>query len=190
MTSPEPPDDDEAADILAHHDPGGTELASIIAASVSSLPAPRGIRPRRNPQSKFRPRWNRGDEERRSGAHPDERDPQPLSSALDRLITEQGWTREVSVRTLLMRWPELVGPTNSEHSAPEAYHNRELTIRCESTVWASSLRLIAPQLVAELNRKLGDETVTRVIVLGPVGPSWKSGPRTVRDGRGPRDTYG
>lgn len=185
------PDDEETASILANHDPGGTELASIIAASVKgSLPAPRGVRARRPTQSKFRPRWNPGDEERRSGAHPDERDPQPLSSALDRLITEQGWTKEVSVRTLLMRWPELVGSTNAEHSVPEAYANRELTVRCESTVWASSLRLIAPQLVAELNRQLGEGTVTRVIVLGPVGPSWKAGPRSVRDGRGPRDTYG
>ena len=27
-------------------------------------------------------------------------------------------------------------------------------------------------------------------VVGPHLPSWKKGPRSVRDGRGPRDTYG
>jgi predicted nucleic acid-binding Zn ribbon protein len=27
-------------------------------------------------------------------------------------------------------------------------------------------------------------------VLGPHAPSWRHGTRSVRDGRGPRDTYG
>jgi predicted nucleic acid-binding Zn ribbon protein len=49
---------------------------------------------------------------------------------------------------------------------------------------------MAPQLVAKLNEALGDGTVTRVTVLGPQGPSWKKGRLSVRDGRGPRDTYG
>jgi predicted nucleic acid-binding Zn ribbon protein len=49
---------------------------------------------------------------------------------------------------------------------------------------------MAPQLVAMLNEQLGDGTVTRIAVLGPDAPSWKKGRRSVRDGRGPRDTYG
>ena len=49
---------------------------------------------------------------------------------------------------------------------------------------------MAPQLVALLNDHLGDGTVTRVKILGPDAPSWKKGRCSVRDGRGPRDTYG
>ncbi|HEX5908206.1 MAG TPA: DUF721 domain-containing protein, partial [Propionibacteriaceae bacterium] len=49
---------------------------------------------------------------------------------------------------------------------------------------------LAPQLVAMLNDQLGDCTVSRIKVLGPDAPSWKKGRRAVRDGRGPRDTYG
>ena len=65
-----------------------------------------------------------------------------------------------------------------------------LTVRTDSTAWAASLRTLAPQLVAILNEQLGDRTVTRIAVLGPDAPSWKKGRLSVRDGRGPRDTYG
>lgn len=189
-----PPDPDEEAvapqDAEVAHDFGGTDLASDLAARVRGiLPAPRGVR-RAPKQSKFRPRRRPGDPEERSGSGPDARDPQPLGAALNRLIDERGWNRQVSVRSLLLRWTTLVGPTNAEHSHPESYSDGELVIRAESTVWATSLRMIAPQLVAELNHQLGDGTVTRVTVLGPVGPTWKAGIRSVRDGRGPRDTYG
>ena len=63
-------------------------------------------------------------------------------------------------------------------------------MRAESSVWATSLRTLAPQLVARMNAEIGDGTITRIQVLGPDGPSWKHGRFTVRDGRGPRDTYG
>ncbi|MFZ1383723.1 MAG: DciA family protein, partial [Propionicimonas sp.] len=64
-----------------------------------------------------------------------------------------------------------------------------LTVRADSSTWAASLRLIAPQLVARLNDQLGQGTVERVVVVGPSAPSWKKGKRSV-PGRGPRDTYG
>ncbi len=90
---------------------------------------------------------------------------------------------------LLSKWPILVGPANAQHSQPESYIDTVLTVRAESTAWATSLRSMAPQLVAKLNAQLGDGTVTRIQVLGPDAPSWKHGRRSVR-GRGPRDTYG
>ena len=90
----------------------------------------------------------------------------------------------------MARWPLLVGPANAAHSRPEAYADAVLTVRTDSTAWATQLRMMAPQLVALLNEHLGDGTITRVAILGPDAPSWKKGRRTVRDGRGPRDTYG
>ena len=125
-----------------------------------------------------------------SGAHPDDRDPKLLSEAMDRLVEAQGWATEINVRTLLARWPSLVGSVNAAHSQPESYVDSVLTVRAESTVWATSLRSIAPQLLARLNEQLGQRTVTGNKVLGPEGPSWKKGRLSVRDGRGPRDTYG
>ena len=45
-------------------------------------------------------------------------------------------------------------------------------------------------LLARIVAELGPDVVTRIVVTGPVAPSWKHGPRSVRGARGPRDTYG
>jgi predicted nucleic acid-binding Zn ribbon protein len=52
------------------------------------------------------------------------------------------------------------------------------------------VRLLAGTLVRRLNEEVGHGTVTKVIVHGPGRRSWAKGPLAVRDGRGPRDTYG
>lgn len=168
------------------HDPQGLDLASQVAHRARSiLPAPRGVKPRKAP-----PKRAIGEPNQRSTARPDPRDPQLLGAALNRVMDERGWTREVNLRTVLAKWASVVGPDVADHSQPEAYADGVLTIRAESTTWASALRQLAPRLVAQLNEHLGDGTVTRVVVNGPTAPSWKHGPRAVRDGRGPRDTYG
>ncbi|GAB3917531.1 UPF0232 protein [Microlunatus endophyticus] len=162
------------------HDPTGLGLARAIAGSVAG-----GKYRRRRSKQHQRPV-----DPQSTGAHPDDRDPQLLGSALDRLVESQGWSKQISVRLLLGRWPVLVGPVNAAHSTPIGYQDTVVTVQAESTVWATSLRAMAPQLVAKLNELLGDGTVTRVEIIGPDVPSWKKGRRSVRDGRGPRDTYG
>ena len=163
----------------AHNDTG-LDLARKIAQSVGAQSRRRRRRDNRRepivPQS--------------SGTHPDDRDPKLLSEAVEQLIEAKGWATDLNVHTLLARWSSLVGGVNAAHSHPESYADTVLTVRTESTVWATSMRSIAPQLVARLNDQLGQGTVSRVKVLGPEGPSWKKGRRSVRDGRGPRDTYG
>ncbi|MGL5826969.1 MAG: DUF721 domain-containing protein, partial [Nocardioides sp.] len=65
-----------------------------------------------------------------------------------------------------------------------------LVVRTDSTAWATQMRLLAPTVVRRLNHELGHNTVTVIEVKPPHGPTWKKGQRSVRDGRGPRDTYG
>ncbi len=156
-------------DEIPVHDPKGLELARQIARAA------RGTAPRQAP--KKRKPVQRTDE------------PTRIGEVLAEVIDTQGWTREVNVHQLLARWSALVGPANAAHSVPESYNDTVLTVRAESTTWASSLRTIAPQLVAILNENLGQGTVTRVQVVGPESPNWKKGRRSV-PGRGPRDTYG
>ena len=186
MTEPggPPPGDQGAEDTGAEepHDPTGLSLARDTARALGA----RGRR--RRPYTSSTPR--RSVDPVSSGAHADDRDPQTLSRAVHRLIDAKGWAADVNVRTLLARWPLLVGPSLAEHSHPERYADAELTVRTDSTAWATQLRNMAPQLVAMLNEQLGSDTVRLVRVLGPDAPSWKHGGRSVRDGRGPRDTYG
>ncbi|MFT4225622.1 DUF721 domain-containing protein [Micropruina sp.] len=160
---------------MAEHDPSGIDLARMIARNAQGMPSapqPRKKKPKSKPAA-------------RNAA-----DPQPLGEALDELITSRGWSREVNLQHLLGRWADLVGPTNAEHSHPEGFDKKVLRVRTDSTAWATNLRMLAPSIVARLNEQLGDGTVTRIVVKGPDAPSWKHGPRSVRDGRGPRDTYG
>lgn len=170
------------------HDPTGLDLASEIArAAVEAsaygvvLPEPAAPRKPRHPR--------RPQEQQRSGAHPDDRDPQLVGDVLNSVIKERGWKRRIGLSTVLRRWPDLVGEANAEHSKPVNFADGVLTVDCDSTAWASAMRYTASQLVARLNARLGEQTVLRVDFRGPKAPSWKKGPRSV-GGRGPRDTYG
>ena len=125
-----------------------------------------------------------------SSAHPDSRDPQAVGNVLNGFIAQRGWRTELGLRSILTRWAELVGPVNAQHCQPEAFRDGVLKVRAESTTWATAMRGMAPQLLAKLNSELGDGAVKHIDVQGPAAPSWKHGIRSVRDGRGPRDTYG
>lgn len=124
-----------------------------------------------------------------SSAGPDTRDPLQLGAALQKFVKTAGAGADITKATLFARWAELVGPALAEHCAPSALTDGELMLRCESTAWASQVRLMAPQLVKKLNDALGHGSVRRIKATGPTAPSWRFGPRHV-SGRGPRDTYG
>lgn len=178
---PERPDDADAPAESIDHDKHGTDLARSLAGRLKGLKIP--AKPiRRKRRSATTPMS--------SGARPDDRDPQSLTSTIGRLMRDQGWEVDVAVHAVMARWPAIVGPEIAQHCTPESYADSELTVRTSSTAWATQVRLLAPDLVRRLNAELGDGTVTRVNVQGPNAPSWRKGPRTVRGGRGPRDTYG
>jgi predicted nucleic acid-binding Zn ribbon protein len=124
-----------------------------------------------------------------SGPGGDERDPQPLSAAVGKLADEHGWEEDLSVHGVMARWDELVGSEVAAHVRPESYDDSILTVRADSTAWATQVRLLAAELVRKINQRIGHGTVTKVNVLGPQSRSWSKGRRSV-PGRGPRDTYG
>jgi predicted nucleic acid-binding Zn ribbon protein len=166
------------------HDETGLDLARSIARSLAGS---RPARKRSTPRSGQRPRRT---DPKASGAHADERDPQLLDSTIGRLIAAQGWTTDVRVHGVFSRWEHLVGREVALHCRPEAFTDGTLVVRTDSTAWATQMRLLAPTALRRLNEELGDGTVTLIEVKGPSGPTWRKGPRSVRDGRGPRDTYG
>jgi predicted nucleic acid-binding Zn ribbon protein len=124
-----------------------------------------------------------------SGPAGDDRDPQTLGKVVDKLVGEHGWDEDLAVHGVVARWDRVVGSDLAAHVRPERYVDGVLTLRAESTAWATQVRLLAVELIQKLNHAIGAGTVTRVDVVGPQAPSWRKGPRSVR-GRGPRDTYG
>jgi predicted nucleic acid-binding Zn ribbon protein len=178
---PEVPDL-EVPDPEEQHREDGLDLAKAITrATAKSTPTAR-TRQRKKDQRPARGRV--------SGAHPDDRDPQLLDSTLSRLVDDHGWELDLKVHGVFGRWAELVGAEVAQHCTPESFADGRLVVRTDSTAWATQLRLLAPNVVRRLNEELGHGTVALIEVLGPHLPSWKKGPRSVRDGRGPRDTYG
>jgi predicted nucleic acid-binding Zn ribbon protein len=155
-------------------------LARDIADSYRDTTAP--ARPRRR-----RPAPSTGPA---TGRRKKNDDPVPLADAMNELIAAHGWDERLAVQRIYSDWPGVVGPEVAAHSAVEGFEDGILAIRADSTAWAKQLQLLAPGLVRRLNAELGQGAVLRVEIRGPQAPSWKRGKRTVRDGRGPRDTYG
>lgn len=127
---------------------------------------------------------------RRSGARPDERDPQPLGASIERLLSDRGWERPAAVGGVMGDWERIVGPQVAAHCQPESFDDGLLTLRADSTAWATQVRLLAPTLTRTLNTALGHGAVTRIKVLGPAAPPRVGGRLRAPGSRGARDTYG
>jgi len=116
-------------------------------------------------------------------------DPQPLSTALDGLLRDQGWRLAAAVGSVFGRWDQLVGPDVAAHTRPERFSDGELLVIADSAAWATQVRLLAATLVRRLNSELGHGTVTRVVVRGPAPPR-RMGPLRVRGTRDHNGDYG
>lgn len=117
-------------------------------------------------------------------------DPQLLRDLLKNLVTERNWDTGIAEGTLFSTWEEVVGNEISLHANPLSLLDGVLTIQSSSTAWATQLRLIGPELLGTIQRSAPGALVESIAVIGPQGPSWKKGIRTIRGARGPRDTYG
>ncbi|MET8943234.1 DciA family protein [Streptomyces sp. NPDC004542] len=165
-------------------EPSGVDLARVALRAAKEQARARGDAVQQKKQAR------RGG--LRSGARADGRDPMALGAAINRLITERGWEAPAAVGGVMGRWPQIVGEDVAKHCVPEKYDEDErvLVVRCDSTAWATNLRLLAPTLVARLNEDLGHGAVRMIKVFGPGGPVRRYGPLRAPGSTGPGDTYG
>lgn len=119
----------------------------------------------------------------------DGRDPHLVGAEMERLLAERGWEGEVQTGSVVGRWNDIVGPQVGSQVIPVAFEGTVLTVRAESTAWATQMRLLVHSVLTRIEAEVGEGVVTEIIVQGPGGPSWRKGPLNV-PGRGPRDTYG
>ncbi|MEV0480537.1 DciA family protein [Streptomyces sp. NPDC050508] len=182
MTTDQPAADEPAPKKAA--EPSGVDLARVALRAAKEQARARGDAAQQKKQAR------RGG--LRSGARADGRDPMALGAAINRLLTERGWETPAAVGGVMGRWPQIVGEDLANHCVPEKYDEDErvLIVRCDSTAWATNLRLLAPQLVARLNEDLGHGTVRFLKVNGPGGPPRRYGPLRAPGSTGPGDTYG
>lgn len=154
----------------------------------------RGLRPGRvagrDPGASAGEHPGAGLSRRRSGAAaPDARDPQPVGAEVERLLASRGWGAEVQVGAVVGRWPTIVGEHVASHVTPVGFTGATLTVRADSTAWATQMRLLTSSVLTRIETEVGAGVVSEIVVHGPAGPSWRKG--ALRStGPGPRDTYG
>lgn len=117
------------------------------------------------------------------------RDPRGLGDVMDSLTSQLGWTSTLAQSDIISAWASIVGQETAEHAEPVGIEDKTLTVRCDSTAWATQLRLMRPQILGKIATEFAEANIESVRFLGPDTPSWKHGPRSI-PGRGPRDTYG
>jgi len=117
-------------------------------------------------------------------------DPQLLGNILADLVTERDWSTGVAEGNLFSLWPTVVGDEIASHTTPISILDGVLTIQTTSTAWAVQLRIVTNDLLASIQKSAPGVLVEAISIIGPQGPTWKKGLRTIRGAKGPRDTYG
>jgi predicted nucleic acid-binding Zn ribbon protein len=167
-------------DVLGDADTAG---AAALARAREAARA-KGLRPGRRPVKRRRPQAGAFSSSGRDG-----RDPSLLGDQMDRLLLDRGWKVDVAVGSVMGRWPQIVGTDVAAHSTPVSFADGILTVRADSTAWATQLRLMSSSILGRLEAEVGKEAVSELRVNGPGAPSWSRGSRRAQ-GPGPRDTYG
>ena len=117
-------------------------------------------------------------------------DPQKLESVLSELVAARDWRQGIAEGTLFTEWKTVVGTEIATHATPVSLMDGLLTIHTTSTAWATQMSLIASQLLKTISQSAPGALVEEIAVIGPEAPSWKKGIRSIKNARGPRDTYG
>jgi predicted nucleic acid-binding Zn ribbon protein len=135
-----------------------------------------------------KPRGEKNNLDREVNLNPS--DPQLISDVLKNLIQDREWQSGIAEGNLFANWENIVGSEIAEHTEPIAILEGVLTIRTSSTAWATQLNLISNDVLASLQASAPGALVEKLSIIGPQGPTWKRGLRTIRGARGPRDTFG
>ena len=117
------------------------------------------------------------------------RDPASLGQTLSGLTSSLGWDAVLSQSELLTAWQDVADPETAAHSSPTGVEDGLLRVSCDSTAWATQLRLMRTEILTRITQRFPEARIQNIAFSGPGAPTWKRGPRSV-PGRGPRDTYG
>jgi len=116
-------------------------------------------------------------------------DPELIGGVLNDLISDRDWDSGLAEGNLFVNWQKIVGDEIAQHAQPISILDNVLTIQSSSTAWATQLNLIAADLLTTIQKDATGVLIERLAIIGPQTPTWKKGIRSIRNARGPRDTY-
>ena len=117
-------------------------------------------------------------------------DPTLINEVIEDLITQRDWHLGIAEGTLFSNWKSIVGDEIASHTTPLSLLEGALLVQCSSTAWATQLTAVGLDLLRSVQKSAPDAGVQSLNFIGPQAPSWKRGLRTIKNERGPRDTYG
>lgn len=83
----------------------------------------------------------------------------PASDLVRALLDRHGIARELREHRILARWRELVGPTLSDRTWPDGLERGLLWVRVKNSSWLHQLSFLREDLIARLQRELGDPPI-------------------------------
>lgn len=95
------------------------------------------------------------------------RDPQGLATICGSLAQGDVWSKNLKLARLRNNWAEVVGDAVARHSQVTSYADGVLTIRTESTVWATQLTYLVPQIAENIRASLKGLEIREIKVTGP-----------------------
>ncbi len=80
----------------------------------------------------------------------------PLDELLPALAEAHGLGELMRSQRVIIEWHHLVGPTIARVTAPDGLHKGVLSVWVKSSPWMQELRAMKTQVIADINRGLGD----------------------------------
>lgn len=119
------------------------------------------------------------------------RQPKRFGALIMPEINRKGWNEHYAVGMIMNSWEELVGERIGSKTKPIKYdpETKQLHIQCESTPWATQLRLIQERVLQTIVKRVGPNVVAELKILNPQFNRPGRGKFRVQ-GRGPRDDFG
>jgi predicted nucleic acid-binding Zn ribbon protein len=89
--------------------------------------------------------------------------PKRIGDLIPALLEQLGLTRGVKEHEILERWAEIVGPKIAEVSSAERIREGKLWVVVGHPAWRNELMFMKADLIAKINRELGDTIVKDII---------------------------
>ncbi len=105
---------------------------------------------------------------------------------LDSLLQGWGLDERLHQYRAVLLWDDVVGPQIAARTRPERIRDGVLEVCVDQPVWMQQLQLLKPQLLAKLNRQLGDAPLRDIFLkrgkitgraatgTTPSAPSWRT----------------
>ncbi|MCQ9336189.1 DciA family protein [Corynebacterium phoceense] len=112
-----------------------------------------------------------------------------LGDVLRRTVRDQGWEDELGHGWIFGHWDHVVGELNAAHCRPEKIEEKVLTVSCDSSTWATNLRMMQRQILQKIASEIGPDIIAELRITGPKQHRNYQGPQWVKR-QGSDDTYG